>query len=254
MEIHDLNTKALTDPAYVAFDDGTDTYKTEFNDVVADAAADAVASADLTDNMVAFTSGDSASPTGWTAVDVLTSGLSLKTLFNRISTMVKNVRYIWNLLGSSSFSNVASTLTGAIGNTALTTTAQTLSGAIVEHESDISTLNSKIGAVVTGTTLTTTATAKTTVHVASMTLPAGTWVVCTSVQFTSSFTEVAMLNISNTGYVSAVARGNGVNGGGLASSVILELASSTTMYMDVNQQHASDIGINQIQFRAVRIK
>lgn len=145
MQIHDLNTKVLTDPAYVAFDDGTDTYKTEFNDVVADAAADAVASADLTDNTVAFTSGDAASPTAWTAVDVLTSGLSLKTLFNRISTMVKNVRYIWNLLGSSSFSNVASTLTGAIGNTALTTTAQTLSGAIAEHESDISTLNSKLG-------------------------------------------------------------------------------------------------------------
>lgn len=143
MQIHDLNTKALTDPAYVAFDDGTDTYKTEFNDVVADAAAAAVADADLTDNTVAFTSGDAASPTAWTAVDVLTSGLPLKTLFNRISTMVKNVRYIWNLLGSSSFSNVASTLSGAIGNTALTTTAQTLSGAIAEHESDISTLNSK---------------------------------------------------------------------------------------------------------------
>lgn len=142
MQIHDLNTKALTDPAYVAFDDGTDTYKTEFNDVVADAAAAAVADADLTDNTVAFTSGDAASPTAWTAVDVLTSGLPLKTLFNRISTMVKNVRYIWNLLGSSSFSNVASTLSGAIGNTALTTTAQTLSGAIAEHESDISTLNS----------------------------------------------------------------------------------------------------------------
>lgn len=143
MQIHDLNTKALTDPAYVAFDDGTDTYKTEFNDVVANAAAAAVADADLTDNTVAFTSGDAASPTAWTAVDVLTSGLSLKTLFNRISTMVKNVRYIWDLLGSSSFSNVASTLTGAIGNTALTTTAQTLSGAIAEHESNISTLNSK---------------------------------------------------------------------------------------------------------------
>lgn len=127
MQIHDLNTKVLTDPAYVAFDDGTDTYKTEFNDVVADAAADAVASADLTDNTVAFTSGDSASPTGWTAVDVLTSGLSLKTLFNRISTMVKNVRYIWNKIGTASMG----------------TTATTITGAIAEHESDISTLNSK---------------------------------------------------------------------------------------------------------------
>lgn len=131
MEIHDLNTKALTDPAYVAFDDGTDTYKTEFNDVVADAAAAAVADADLTDNTVAFTSGDAASPTAWTAVDVLTSGLPLKTLFNRISTMVKNVRYIWNKIGTASMG----------------TTATTITGAIAEHESDISTLNSKFDTI-----------------------------------------------------------------------------------------------------------
>ncbi len=143
MQIHDLNTKALTNPAYVAFDDGTDTYKADFKAEIDNAAASAVADADLTDNTVAFTSGDAESPTTWTAVSVLTSGLTIKVLFNRISTMIKNVRYIWNLLGSSSFSNVASTLTGAIGNTALTTTAQTLSGAIAEHERDISGLNSK---------------------------------------------------------------------------------------------------------------
>ena len=143
MQIHDLNTKALTNPAYVAFDDGTDTYKTEFNDCVENAANAAVAAADLTQNTVGFTSGDSLSPSGWTSVSQITTDSTLATLFNRISTMVKNVRYIWNLLGSSSFSNVASTLTGAIGNTALTTTAKTLSGAIAEHESDISTLNSK---------------------------------------------------------------------------------------------------------------
>ena len=143
MQIHDLNEKTLTNPAYVAFDDGTDTYKADFKAEIDNAAASAVADADLTDNTVAFTSGDAESPTTWTAVSVLTSGLTIKVLFNRISTMIKNVRYIWNLLGSSSFSNVASTLTGAIGNTALTTTAQTLSGAIAEHERDISTLNSK---------------------------------------------------------------------------------------------------------------
>lgn len=144
MQIHDLNEKTLTNPAYVAFDDGTDTYKVEFNDTVESAAQSAVAATDLTQNTVGFTSGDSLSPSGWTSVSQITTNSTLATLFNRISTMVKNVRYIWNLLGSSSFSNVASTLTGAIGNTALPTTAQTLSGAIAEHESDISTLNSKI--------------------------------------------------------------------------------------------------------------
>lgn len=143
MEIHDLNTKTLTDPAYIAFDDGTDTYKAEFNDAVEGKAAAAVAAADLTQNAVAFTSGDAASPTAWTSVSVITSGSTLATLFNRISTMVKNVRYLWSLIGTSSFQNVANTLSGAIGNTALTTTATTLSGAIAEHETDISTLNGK---------------------------------------------------------------------------------------------------------------
>lgn len=145
MEIHDLNTKTLTDPAYIAFDDGTDTYKAEFNDAVEEKAAAAVAAADLTQNAVAFTSGDAASPTAWSAVSVITSGSTLATLFNRISTMVKNVRYLWTLIGTSSFANVASTLSGAIGNTALTTTATTLSGAIAEHETDISTLNGNLG-------------------------------------------------------------------------------------------------------------
>lgn len=128
MQIHDLNTKALTNPAYVAFDDGTDTYKADFKAEIDNAAADAVADADLTDNTVTFTSGDAASPTEWTAVSVLTSGLSLKTLFNRISTMVKNVRYIWNKIGTASMG----------------TTATTITGAIAEHESDISTLNSNL--------------------------------------------------------------------------------------------------------------
>lgn len=140
MQIHDLNTKALTNPAYVAFDDGTDTYKADFKAEIDNAAADAVADADLTDNSVAFTSGDAESPTEWTAVDVLTSGLPIKTLFNRISTMVKNVRYIW----------------GLIGTTALGTTATTITGAIAEHEQDISGLNSKISyedtTATTGTT------------------------------------------------------------------------------------------------------
>lgn len=117
MQIHDLNTKSLTDPAYVAFDDGTDTYKTEFNDVVADAAAAAVADADLTDNTVAFTSGDSASPTAWTAVSVLTSGLTIKVLFNRISTMIKNVRWLYSKLGTTDISSIGGgTVTGAISS------------------------------------------------------------------------------------------------------------------------------------------
>lgn len=128
MEIHDLNTKALTDPAYVAFDDGTDTYKTEFNDCVESAANAAVAAADLTENEVAFTSGDAASPTAWTNVSVLTSGSTLATLFNRISTMIKNVRWLYSKLGTTDISSIGNgTVTGALstlnGNSIIAVTA-----------------------------------------------------------------------------------------------------------------------------------
>lgn len=115
MEIHELNTKALTDPAYVPFDDGTDTYKAEFNEVVENAANAAVAAADLTNNSVAFTSGDAASPTAWSSVSVITSGSTLATLFNRISTMVKNVRWLYSKLGTTDISSIGGgTVTGAI--------------------------------------------------------------------------------------------------------------------------------------------
>lgn len=117
MQIHDLNTKALTNPAYVAFDDGSDTYKADFKAEIDNAAADAVADADLTDNTVAFTSGDAASPTSWTAVSVLTSGLTIKVLFNRISTMIKNVRWLYSKLGTTDISSIGGgTVTGAISS------------------------------------------------------------------------------------------------------------------------------------------
>lgn len=115
MQIHELNTKALTDPAYVAFDDGTDTYKADFKEVIDDAVAEAFSSADVSDGIVDYTSGDSDSPSSWSNVSVLTSGLSLKTLFERISTMIKNVRYIWNKFGTTNISSIGDgTVTGAI--------------------------------------------------------------------------------------------------------------------------------------------
>lgn len=135
MQIHDLNTKALTDPAYVAFDDGTDTYKADFKAEIDNAAADAVADADLTDNTVAFTSGDATSPTAWTAVSVLTSGLTIKVLFNRISTMIKNVRWLYSKLGTTDISSIGGgTVTGAISSLNSKTVSYLLS-ATVENQS-----------------------------------------------------------------------------------------------------------------------
>lgn len=144
MQIHELNTKALTDPAYVAFDDGTDTYKADFKEVIDDTVAEAFSSADVSGGVVNYTSGDSSSPSSWSSVSVMSSGSTLATLMNRISTMVKNVRYLWSLIGSTSISNVSSTITGAIGNTSITGIGDgTLTGAI-------SGINSSLTAAQTG--------------------------------------------------------------------------------------------------------
>ena len=95
MQIHELNTKALTDPAYVAFDDGDDTYKADFKDIIDDAVAAAFSAADVSDGVVNYTSGDATSPSAWTDVNVLASVSTLAVLLNKISTMIKNVRYLY---------------------------------------------------------------------------------------------------------------------------------------------------------------
>lgn len=132
MQIHDLNTGTPVATDVLAMDTGSDTYKTTPGNVVP-----------------SYTSGDSSTATSWTSVTAVSTGLSFSTLINRITTMMKNVRYLYNILGSSTFSTVASTVTGAIGNTALGTTATTLSGAIAEHESDIG--NTDISSIGNGT-------------------------------------------------------------------------------------------------------
>jgi len=52
---------------------------------------------------VTFSSGDSTSATSWTDVSTLSSGLTHAALLNRISTMMKNVRYLYNKLHSGEY-------------------------------------------------------------------------------------------------------------------------------------------------------
>ena len=102
MNIHELNTKTPGSTAYVALDDGTDTYKANLPGI------------NLQNNPVTFTSGDSSTATSWTSVSTVSSGSTLSVLLNRISTMIKNVRYLYNLIGTASMGTTATTLTGAI--------------------------------------------------------------------------------------------------------------------------------------------
>ncbi len=70
---------------------------------------------DSTNNTTTFTSADTESPTSWTNVSVLTSGEKHSSIFNKISTMFKNLRYLYKILGTTSISSIGNgTVTGAI--------------------------------------------------------------------------------------------------------------------------------------------
>ncbi len=70
---------------------------------------------DTQNNTVTFASADSASPAAWENIEVLKSGERHSSIFGKISIMVKNVRYLYRLLGTSNISKIGDgTVTGAI--------------------------------------------------------------------------------------------------------------------------------------------
>ena len=65
--------------------------------------------------LTGFTSNDAASPSAWTAVDAITTTDTNSSIFSKITTMVKNVRWLYNKLGQTDFSSTGqSTVTGAL--------------------------------------------------------------------------------------------------------------------------------------------
>ena len=62
-----------------------------------------------------FTSNDAASPSSWTATNVVAASDSNSTIFSKITTMIKNVRWLYSKLGTTDFSATGqSTVTGAL--------------------------------------------------------------------------------------------------------------------------------------------
>lgn len=79
---------------------------------------------DTANNTVSYTSEDAANPTAWTDVSILASGEKHSSIFNKISKMFKNMRYIWKFLGTTDISGIGNgTITGAVStlNNSLTT-------------------------------------------------------------------------------------------------------------------------------------
>ena len=74
-----------------------------------------IATGDTSDSYVTFTSDDMANPTDYTDVNLLASGETHSSLFNKVSTMFKNVRYLFKMLGTTDISSIGDgTTTGAI--------------------------------------------------------------------------------------------------------------------------------------------
>lgn len=74
---------------------------------------------DSKDLTTTFTSNDSTNVTEWTDVGLLTSGEKHSSLFQKIATMFKNIRYLYHMLGTADISTLGEganigTVTGAI--------------------------------------------------------------------------------------------------------------------------------------------
>lgn len=87
MQIHELPSGTPADSDLIPFDTGTVNYKTPFSGF------------DVGENTATFTSGDEADPQQFKTVDPVETG-PIKTILNRLSMAVSNVRYIWSVLSA----------------------------------------------------------------------------------------------------------------------------------------------------------
>lgn len=97
-------------------------------------------------NVVTYTSEDQADSavtrsTGWTTVSALVSGMTHSNLFNAMSKMFKNIRWLYKMLGTTDISSISSagTVTGALAklNTDLTQKRGTFTRATGQGSGDV---------------------------------------------------------------------------------------------------------------------
>ena len=70
---------------------------------------------DTAKSYTTFNSADDKNPTTWSDVELLTSKEEQQNLFSKISTMFKNIRYLYKMLGTTNISKYSDgTVTGAI--------------------------------------------------------------------------------------------------------------------------------------------
>lgn len=73
------------------------------------------ATGDSANNTVTFSSGDAAEAISWTDIERVASGEKHSSLFRKVSLAIKNLRYLWKVLGTTSLKGIGDgTVTGAI--------------------------------------------------------------------------------------------------------------------------------------------
>ena len=92
---------------------------------------------DSASNTVTFTSGDSTSPTGWADIVAVASGETHASLFRKFSLTVKNLRYLYKMLGNTDISAIGDgTITGAISTQNSNFTATNVDNATFRYNSN----------------------------------------------------------------------------------------------------------------------
>lgn len=70
---------------------------------------------DTAKSYTTFDSADDKNPTTWSDVELLTSKEEQRSLFSKISTMFKNIRYLYRMLGTTDISSIGDgTVTGGL--------------------------------------------------------------------------------------------------------------------------------------------
>lgn len=118
---------------------------------------------DTQNNVVTFNSGDTATPTSWADAPVLTSGEKHSSILNKVSTMFRNVRYLWQLIGNDQLSIGDGTITSAINT--------------------LNTSLDKVGQQISVGTPAKTIPPQTDVEIGSITLPSGFWIIYISIWY-----------------------------------------------------------------------
>lgn len=67
--------------------------------------------------LTGYTSNDAASPTAWSSVNAITTSDTNSSIFSKVTTMIKNVRWLYNKLGTTDFSSIGDgTVSGALSS------------------------------------------------------------------------------------------------------------------------------------------